>query len=174
MHKGDQKLVNISGSSLTILPHGNNETWRVDATLDPEHCNASIDFNVPGKPGPPPVNLTATLWWSGAIGSAAPGETTEWEFTDPSGTLAAATYPLNHWVSIPSPPPVALLVDTDMSTDVDDVGALCIAHELQTRGEATIAAVVHNAHLPSGVGAVSSINAYFGRADIPGTPRPPS
>jgi hypothetical protein len=101
VHKGDQKLVNISGSVLTILPHGNNETWRVEATIDPTFCNASVDFNVPDKPEAPPVNLTATLRWSGPIRSAV-ATSTEWEFTDPSGTLAAANHPLNHWVQVPA------------------------------------------------------------------------
>ena len=71
------------------------------------------------------------------------------------------------WLRDATAAPVALLVDTDMSTDVDDVGALCAAHALQTRGEATIVAVVHDAHCPRGVGAVSSINTHFGRAAIP-------
>lgn len=40
--------------------------------------------------------------------------------------------------------PVRLIIDTDMSTDVDDVAALCMAHALADRGEVEIAAVVHN------------------------------
>ena len=34
------------------------------------------------------------------------------------------------------PPPVPLIFDTDMSIDVDDVGALCVAHALADAGDA--------------------------------------
>jgi len=81
---------------LQIKPSGNNETWVVDAELDSKSCSAVIDFNVPGKPGPPPVNLTATLWAS----RSAKGSKSELEFTDPSGTLAEGSFPLNHWVEL--------------------------------------------------------------------------
>ena len=64
-----------------------------------------------------------------------------------------------------SPPP--LIIDTDMSTDVDDVAAVCIANALADRGEATLLAVVHNTGLYEGVGAISVINHYYGRDDVP-------
>ena len=63
--------------------------------------------------------------------------------------------------------PVKLIIDTDMSTDCDDVGALCVAHALADRGEAEIIAVVHNTGANHGVGAVSVINDYYGRSKIP-------
>jgi hypothetical protein len=94
MHDGDMKDITISGTSLTIKPSGNNQTWVVNSVVDQESCSASIDFNVPGKPGPPPVNLLATMWYS----SSHKGKKTVFEFTDPSGTLAAKDFPLNHWV----------------------------------------------------------------------------
>ena len=53
MHDGDQKTVAISGAAMTITPANNNETWVIAAELDPVWCNATIDFNVPGKPSPP-------------------------------------------------------------------------------------------------------------------------
>lgn len=37
-----------------------------------------------------------------------------------------------------------LIIDTDMSTDCDDVGATCIAHALMDRGEVDLIAVVHD------------------------------
>merc|ERR1712194_1004473 len=97
MHDGDKKEISISGSSLTIKPSGNNQTWVVNSVVDAKSCSASIDFNVPGKPGPPPVNLQATLAyiWSPET------KKTQFEFTDPSGTLAASAEPLNQWVEIP-------------------------------------------------------------------------
>merc|ERR1719245_2761590 len=96
MHDGDEKAVEIDGKAMIIKPSGNDQTWVVNAELDVNSCNAIIDFNVPGKPGPPPVNLTATLWFS----VSASGKKTEFEFTDPSGTLADAAFPLNHWVEV--------------------------------------------------------------------------
>jgi len=68
------------------------------------------------------------------------------------------------------PPPLslpALIIDTDMSFDVDDVGAVCLAHVLAARGEAEILAVGHNSGYPEAVGALSVLNDYFGRSDIP-------
>ena len=47
--------------------------------------------------------------------------------------------------------PERIIVDTDMSVDVDDVGALCLAHALQDRNEAEILAVTHNTGLEQGV-----------------------
>merc|ERR1719351_50165 len=53
---------------MTITPSGNSESWVVNAVFDPTWCNASVDFNVPGKPAPPPVNLTATVLLSYTLG----------------------------------------------------------------------------------------------------------
>jgi len=61
---------------------------------------------------------------------------------------------------------VPLIIDTDASFDVDDVVAICLAHKLQDRGEAKILAIVHDAGIPEGIGAVSVLNHYFGRDDI--------
>ena len=63
--------------------------------------------------------------------------------------------------------PEKIIIDTDMSIDVDDVGALCIAHVLSDLHETRLLAVVHDAALETGVAAIASINSYFGRADIP-------
>ena len=62
--------------------------------------------------------------------------------------------------------PVPILIDTDMSIDVDDVGALCMAHALVDAGEATLLAVVHGTAHPKGVGAIASINQFYDR-DVP-------
>ena len=48
-----------------------------------------------------------------------------------------------------------------------DVGALCVAHALAEQGEAEILAIVMDTALPEGPGAVSAINSYYGRSDIP-------
>lgn len=59
-----------------------------------------------------------------------------------------------------------LIIDTDMSVDVDDVGMLCAAHALVESGDANILAVVHDTGLPSGVGAISVINEFWRRGNI--------
>lgn len=96
MHDGDEKLVTISDESVTIEPSSDSQKWTVSATLDRNHCDASVNFKVPGKPNPPPVNLLATFWTSVAVGA----KKSTWEFTDPSGTLANESYPLNTWVEL--------------------------------------------------------------------------
>lgn len=62
---------------------------------------------------------------------------------------------------------LGLIIDTDMSADVDDVCALCIAHILADRKEVEILAVVHNTGLPTGAGAISVIDHFYGRDNIP-------
>ena len=88
---------------------------------------------------------------------------------------------------MPTKMAVHLILDTDMSVDVrchleswpqlaapmtacahrcaqvDDIGALCIAHALADLGEAHILAVVHGTGLSSGVGAIAAINRWYDR-----------
>lgn len=111
MHDGDQKAVTFNrlsvsdATSITIKPYDNDQKWVVHAPFDAAFQNASIDFSVPGKPGPPPVNLTLT--YKKLFG--ADRVTTMCEFTDPTGTLAVSTLPLNAWISAtvdaPAPEP---------------------------------------------------------------------
>ena len=60
-----------------------------------------------------------------------------------------------------------LIIDTDMSIDVDDVGMLCAAHALVDLGEARILAILHDSHAVYGIGAIAVIHRYFGREGIP-------
>ena len=76
------------------------DRWTVYANLDPIFCNASVDFNVPGKRNPPPIKLTATIWTESYKMSTGVIEKYAIEFTDPSGTLASASTPLNTWVQL--------------------------------------------------------------------------
>jgi hypothetical protein len=57
MGDGDQKKVTIKGEALTIVPHGNNESWVIKTKYDLKACSAMIDFHVPGKPSPPPAGV---------------------------------------------------------------------------------------------------------------------
>ena len=63
--------------------------------------------------------------------------------------------------------PVKLIIDTDMGFDVDDVGSVCIGNALQDLGEVEILAIVHDTGFKLGIGAVSSINHFYGHDSIP-------
>ena len=103
MHDGDQKEVSISSDgTMTIKPHGNDQKWVVMCQVDSTYCSADCNFNVPNKPSPPPVNITGTVWLAsstnGPKGSWASRITIEW--TDPSGTIAPAKFPINAWIGL--------------------------------------------------------------------------
>lgn len=61
----------------------------------------------------------------------------------------------------------AIIIDTDIFGDVDDVGALAIANLLQNCGLADIRGVAINTHSKYGALAASAINTYYGNNDIP-------
>ena len=99
MHDGDAKEIRVTGSltdknELTIKPHANKQTWTVKAKFD-TNCIASVNFDVPGKPNPPPVPLDARVWSMVSIGRL---ERDSLIFTDPSATIAPAIVPLNTWL----------------------------------------------------------------------------
>ena len=64
---------------------------------------------------------------------------------------------------------VPLILDTDMSNDVDDVAALAMIHALANNGEASLQAVVTNSNSNHSRSAstVDAINTYYNRPDIP-------
>jgi purine nucleosidase len=63
--------------------------------------------------------------------------------------------------------PVPIIFDTDMESDVDDVGALALLHALADRGEAEILGVMVCAKNPHSAACADRINTYFGRGDVP-------
>ena len=65
--------------------------------------------------------------------------------------------------------PVRVILDTDMSGDCDDAGALAVLHALADRGECRLLAVVTNRKdkANASAAAVDVINTYYGRPDIP-------
>jgi len=79
----------------------------------------------------------------------------------------------HHWLMMPlsanTPLPVPVILDTDMSSDCDDVGALAILNKLADAGEAEILACVVNGHDQDRAVAASidAINTYYGRPNIP-------
>ncbi len=62
---------------------------------------------------------------------------------------------------------VPVILDTDMHTDCDDVGALALLHAFADEGKARILGVVHSAPAPMGPACVDAINTWYGRGDIP-------
>jgi len=111
-HDGDMKDVLVTEShpgstilSITPAP-GQNQTWTIMSGQDNGNCSFSVDFDVPGKPNPPPVSLRATVWTLSnppPLAREAKATTTTNSaiiFTDPSGTLAKPGFPLNTWIKI--------------------------------------------------------------------------
>ena len=68
--------------------------------------------------------------------------------------------------------PVAVIFDTDMGPDYDDVGAMALLHAMADSGEVKILATLSSNLYDKSVPCIDVINHYFGRPDIPlGAPR---
>ena len=65
--------------------------------------------------------------------------------------------------------PVRVILDTDMSGDCDDAGALALLHALADSGECRLLATITNRKdlTNASAAAVDAINTYYGRPDIP-------
>ncbi len=63
--------------------------------------------------------------------------------------------------------PKKIIFETDMSTDVDDVGALAVLHALADSEEAEILAVSFNEVHPNADKAICAINTWYNRGNIP-------
>lgn len=65
---------------------------------------------------------------------------------------------------------IKLIIDTDFGAnagDIDDMGALTIAHSLMNNNECKIVAVVLSINNGYAIKAADAVNTYFGRGDIP-------
>ncbi|KAI1459579.1 nucleoside hydrolase [Annulohypoxylon moriforme] len=60
-----------------------------------------------------------------------------------------------------------IIIDTDIYSDVDDVGSLAVANVLHNYGLADLRGVAINTGSKYGALAVNAINTYFGNGDIP-------
>lgn len=103
VHDGDAKHVEIKGEEMIITPVGSDPhwgpvAWKVKAKFDQKSCSALVDFDVAGKTDHPPVPLLATYWFDENQMAYAKEYRETLEFTDPSGTLAEASMPLNRWI----------------------------------------------------------------------------
>ena len=63
--------------------------------------------------------------------------------------------------------PKKVIFETDMCTDVDDVGALAVLHALADSGEVEILAISFNEVHPSAADAICAINTWYNRGDMP-------
>ena len=65
--------------------------------------------------------------------------------------------------------PVPVIFDTDMSGDVDDVGALAVLNELTNLGEARMLACVTDVGITDKAigGCIKAVNRYYGNDDVP-------
>lgn len=68
--------------------------------------------------------------------------------------------------------PPAIIFDTDMDSDCDDVGALAMLHALADQGEARILATMSASQNPDTPRCIDAINTWYGRPDLPiGAPK---
>ena len=70
----------------------------------------------------------------------------------------------------PSEPRMArpkVILETDFTLDVDDVGALAVLHALADLGEVEFLAVSYNEVQRSAAAAIRAVNAWYGRDDLP-------
>lgn len=63
--------------------------------------------------------------------------------------------------------PVPLILDTDISSDVDDVGAVAVLHALADQGKVEILAMMASSGDPWSIGCLDALNTFLGRPDIP-------
>jgi len=63
--------------------------------------------------------------------------------------------------------PVAVIFDTDIAPDYDDVGAIALLHALADAGEVKILATISCNAFETTAPTISVLNTYFGRPDIP-------
>lgn len=63
--------------------------------------------------------------------------------------------------------PVPIILDTDIASDVDDVGAVAVLHALANRGEGKILAMGVCVDNPSSALCLNALNTYFNRPEIP-------
>lgn len=71
------------------------------------------------------------------------------------------------FISTATAEPTKIIFDTDMESDVDDVGALAMLHGLADAGDADILATMVCSLNPWSVPTVDAVNTYCGRPDIP-------
>jgi hypothetical protein len=65
------------------------------------------------------------------------------------------------------PGPIPVIVDTDMASDCDDVGALALLNSFMVQGEANLIACITNVRNGDSGAVCQAIDAYYGHGSIP-------
>ncbi len=60
--------------------------------------------------------------------------------------------------------PLRIILDTDISSDADDVGAVAVLHALAAQGNIEILAMMVSSGDPYSVSCLSALNSYFGQS----------
>ena len=63
--------------------------------------------------------------------------------------------------------PVRVILDTDLPSDVDDVGAVAVLHALADQGEVEILGMGISSHDAAGATCLDALNTFYRRPDIP-------
>ena len=71
------------------------------------------------------------------------------------------------WSAAVGAEPVGVILDTDLSADVDDVGAVAVLHALADQGEAEILGMGISANDAASAPCLDALNTFYGRPDIP-------
>lgn len=62
---------------------------------------------------------------------------------------------------------IPVIYETDLTLDVDDVGALAVLHGLQNEGKVNLLGVCYNEVHPLGASVIDAINTWYKRGNIP-------
>lgn len=62
---------------------------------------------------------------------------------------------------------IPVIYETDMTLDVDDVGALAVLHGLHKEGKVNLLGVSYNEVHPAGPAVIDAINTWYGRGTLP-------
>ena len=63
-------------------------------------------------------------------------------------------------------PPVKLIIDTDLGSDVSNLISVCSVNAMVDRGEAELLAVMTSTGQPAAIGAVSAANHFYGHDGV--------
>ena len=64
--------------------------------------------------------------------------------------------------------PIKVILDSDMGSDCDDVGALAMLNEYANQGKVKILGVIYSSGaVPYGTGVIDAINRYYNHDNIP-------
>jgi len=88
-------------------------------------------------------------------------------YRTPAMVTVLMTFLLFGAVAVRAAAPVKLIHDTDIESDVDDVGTVALLHALADRGEVELLAMGVSAKFEWCAPCLDALNTYYGRPDIP-------